>query len=247
MIHSGGFDVVSGMDYNNDITRSVLIADHDSVFRNALAYILEQRHFQVHRASNLAEAKRMVSGLRNAFLITDLRFPDGSGLDLLEDIKRQAVSGARTIQRAVVVTNYGTVACAVAAARLGAVDFLPKPSDADTIEAALRGGSGQAGDRVFARPDEIEFRYLLTIFEEHDRNMSETARAIGMHRRTLQRILRRRGIAPTAKSELEQPDVQRRHRRLSRLWSHLLREDTIPDLVVLGGDDGHELVRDAAE
>ena len=235
------------MDYSNETSRTVLIADHDPVFREALADILEQRGFNVHSVSTLAEARRMLDHVNNAFLVIDLRFPDGSGLDLLEHVQRQSAAGSRAIQRSIVVTNYGTVACAVAAARLGAIDFLPKPSDADTIEAAFRGASGQVNDRVFARPDEIEFRYLLTVFEEHDRNMSETARAIGMHRRTLQRILRRRGIAPTAKTELEQPDEHRRTRRLSRLWSHLLREDTVPDLEMLGGDEERELVRDAAE
>ena len=247
MIHSGGQDVVLFMEYSNDIARSVLIADHDSVFREALAGIMQQRGFRVQCAATLDEARRLIQSLQNGFLVTDLRFPDGSGLDLLEDVQKQASAGARNVQRAIVVTNYGTVACAVAAARLGAADFLPKPSDAETIEAALRGGGAQGTDRVFARPDEIEFRYLLTIFEEHDRNMSETARAIGMHRRTLQRILRRRGIAPTAKNELEQPDERRRNRRLSRLWSHLLREDTVPDLVALGGDEEQELVQHAAE
>jgi two-component system, response regulator RegA len=218
---------------------SVLIADSDGVFRQTLARLLEQRGYVVQGASTLAEARHALTRLRGALLITDIRFPDGNGLDLLEDIARQRSAGRAPVERAIVLTSYGTVAGAVAAAKRGATDFLAKPSDADTIEAAMRGQGGASNDRVFARPDEIEFRYLLTIFEQHDRNMSETARAIGMHRRTLQRILRRRGIAPTSKAEIEQPNESRRAQRLARLWTQLLQEDTVPDLADLSTED-HE-------
>jgi two-component system, response regulator RegA len=216
--------------------RSVLIVDSDTAFRRSLARILKDRGYPVVDASTLAEARHALTKLRGALMITDVRFADGNGLDLLEDIQHQQSLGRSPIERAIVLTSYGTVAGAVAAAKLGASDYLAKPADADTIEASILGQGGPSNDRVFARPDEIEFRYLLTIFEQHDRNMSETARAIGMHRRTLQRILRRRGIAPTAKSELEHPDEQRRAQRLDRLWTHLLTEDTVPDLHALGTD-----------
>jgi two-component system, response regulator RegA len=212
----------------------VLIADSDSVFLRSLGHVLEQRGYFVRGATTLAEARHTLSKVHDALLITDIRFPDGNGLDLLDDVHRQAAAGRSSITRAIVLTSYGTVAGAVAAAKLGASDYLAKPADADTIEAAMLGLGGPADDRVFARPDEIEFRYLLTVFEQHDRNMSETARAIGMHRRTLQRILRRRGIAPTAKSELEQPDAKRRAQRLAQLWSHLLIDDAVPDVRALG-------------
>ncbi len=225
------------MELSQRALRTVLIADSDSVFRQALARVLEQRGYHVISAGTLADARRALTRLRGAFLVTEFRFPDGNGLDLLEDGQRLRVAGRGPIDRAIVLTSYGTVAGAVAAAKLGAFDFLAKPADAETIESVMLGQHGSSNDRVFARPDEVEFRYLLTVFEQHDRNMSETARAIGMHRRTLQRILRRRGIAPTTKLNPEQPDERRRMQRLSRLWTHLLREDSVPDLLALGADD----------
>jgi two-component system, response regulator RegA len=225
------------MDNSTPGPTTVLIADSDGVFLRTLGAVLSERGYTVVAASTLAEARHALTRLTGALLITDVRFPDGNGLDLLDDVQRQHQHGRRPVSRAIVLTSYGTVAGAVAAAKLGAADFLAKPSDADTIEAAMLGQAAKASDRVFARPDEIEFRYLLTIFEQHDRNMSETARAIGMHRRTLQRILRRRGIAPTAKADLEQPDERRRDSRLVRLWTHLLNDDTVPDLMSLGQDD----------
>ena len=212
----------------NDAPKSILIADSDAVFQRTLSRALEKRGHKVVVASTLAEARNALTREDSTVLITDIRFPDGNGFDLLEDLRHQTRAGRNPIERVVVLTSYGNVAGAVAAAKLGASDFLAKPSDADTIEAAVLGQTQPPEDRIFARPDEIEFRYLLTIFEQYDRNMSETARAIGMHRRTLQRILRRRGIAPAPKAALDQRDQQLRMRRLYRLWTQLLREDTIP-------------------
>ncbi len=209
--------------------QSILIADSDAVFQRTLKRALEKRGYKVVVVSTLAEARNAIVRESCRLLITDIRFPDGNGFDLLEDVRHQTRNGRSSIERVVVLTSYGNVAGAVAAAKLGASDFLAKPSDADTIEAAILGHAQPSVDRIFARPDEIEFRYLLTIFEQHDRNMSETARAIGMHRRTLQRILRRRGIAPAPKMAIEPRDENQRTRRLYRLWTHLLSEDTVPE------------------
>lgn len=220
------------------VKKSILIADSDAVFQRTLTRALEKRGYKIVTASTLAEARNALTRERCNIVVTDIRFPDGNGFDLLEDVRHQNRNGRSAIERVVVLTSYGNVAGAVAAAKLGASDFLAKPSDADTIEAAILGHAEPPVDRIFARPDEIEFRYLLTIFEQYDRNMSETARAIGMHRRTLQRILRRRGIAPAPKAALDQRDQQLRMRRLYRLWTQLLREDTIPK--------ARQLDRDAA-
>ena len=218
------------------LPRTILIADSDAVFQRTLTRALEKRGHTVVTAATVAEARNILLREPCDVAITDIRFPDGTGFEILGDIRHQMKGGRGHIARAIVLTSYGTVAGAVAAAKLGASDFLAKPSDTDTIEAALLGDANAVADRIFARPDEIEFCYLLTIFEQHDRNMSETARAIGMHRRTLQRILRRRGIAPAPKATLEQPDQRQRVRRLFRLWTHLLNQDTVPDLRLIGRD-----------
>jgi two-component system, response regulator RegA len=217
-------------------SQTIIVADSDAVFQRTLVRALEKRGHTVIAAATLAEARHALTRVREALLVTDIRFPDGNGLDLLEDVRSHVTSGRRSIERSIVLTSYGSVAGAVAAAKLGAADYLAKPSDAVTIEAALFGQSSAPADRIFARPDEIEFRYLLTVFEQHDRNMSETARAIGMHRRTLQRILRRRGIAPATKMALEHPDERQRMRRLYRLWTHLLAEDKVPNLSAISRD-----------
>ena len=224
------------MQNSRRLPRTILIADSDAVFQRTLTRALEKRGHTVVAAATVAEARNVLVREACDVVITDIRFPDGTGFEVLDDIRHQARGGRGHIARAIVLTSYGTVAGAVAAAKLGAADFLAKPSDTDTIEAALLGDANAAADRIFARPDEIEFRYLLTIFEQHDRNMSETARAIGMHRRTLQRILRRRGIAPAPKASLELPDQRQRVRRLFRLWTHLLNQDTVPDLRLIGRD-----------
>ncbi len=224
------------MQHAPQMKKSILVADSDAVFQRTLTRALEKRGHKVIAASTLAEARSAIVREGCSFLISDIRFPDGNGFDLLEDVRHQNRNGRSAIERVVVLTSYGNVAGAVTATKLGAADFLAKPSDADTIEAAILGSAGPAVDRIFARPDEIEFRYLLTIFEQYDRNMSETARAIGMHRRTLQRILRRRGIAPAPKAVLDQRDQQLRMRRLYRLWTHLLREDKIPEASQLDRD-----------
>jgi two-component system, response regulator RegA len=204
---------------------TVLIADNDPVFRRTLERAMERRGHTVASVGTIAEAHHAIVKYRPSHAIVDIRFADGTVIDLLTLLR-----GQRPAVRAIVLTGSGSVASAVACAKAGAADYLAKPSDADSIEAAMLGGPLVSAERIYARPDEIEFRYLLTIFEQHHRNMSETARAIGMHRRTLQRILRRRGIAPTTKAALDHPNERQRTRRLYRLWTHLLNGDAEPSL-----------------
>jgi two-component system, response regulator RegA len=210
---------------------SVLIADSDSNFRIALSRVLGQRGHAVLGASTLAEARHMLTRMENALLITDIRFPDGDGLDLLGIVKRQWNAERAPIARSIVLTSYGTLALAVAAAKLGTSDFLTKPSDVDAIETAMLGLTKMQADEKFADPNEFEFRYILTIFEQHDRNLSETSRAISMHRRTLQRVLRRHGIAPLPRMVQEPPNNLLKNERLAHLWSHLLTCDSEPRLL----------------
>lgn len=201
---------------------ALLIVDDDAVFARTLARAMERRGYAVRVASTMAAGRDEVASNPPQFAIFDLRLESGSGLELLELLHR-----VRPDARAIILTGYGNVATAVAAAKLGVSDYLAKPADADAVDLALRSpGRPLEPQQTFKRPDEQEFDYLLTMFERHDRNMSETARAIGMHRRTLQRILRRHGIAPADKAE---PISQtRRMRRLVRLWRRLVDGEVRP-------------------
>jgi two-component system, response regulator RegA len=227
------------MENTSNTTRTVLLVDSDTVFRLTLARVLSDRGHHVLGAATFAEARHTALSLRSAVMVTDLCLPDGDGLSLLAAVTRHDAASLPPIIRAVVLTNFGTVATAVAATKAGAADFLAKPSDADTIEAALLGTASLQTDQTFMRPTAYEFRYILTIFEQYDRNLSETARAIGMHRRTLQRILRRHGIAPAANGECDVPDAALKSDRLTHLWTHLLTSSAEPVLLGTPPQHGH--------
>jgi two-component system response regulator RegA len=120
------------------------------------------------------------------FAVVDLRLGDGNGLDLVTEMRKVAPSA-----RMVILTGYGNIATAVAAMKTGAIDYLPKPCEADAVDAALRGG-----DRGLPPPpdhpmpaDRVRWEHIQRVFEQCERNVSETARRLNMHRRTLQRIL----------------------------------------------------------
>jgi len=166
--------------------RSLLVVDDDEIFRQRLARALERRGFRVAQAESVAEGARLAGETPPEFAVIDLRLKDGSGLAVVE-----AVRAASPAARIVVLTGYGNIATAVAAMKAGAVDYLPKPADADAIEAALL-----AQDRPLPPPpdhpmsaDRVRWEHIQRVFEQCDRNVSETARRLNMHRRTLQRIL----------------------------------------------------------
>ncbi|MEM1306719.1 MAG: hypothetical protein AAGG99_04270, partial [Pseudomonadota bacterium] len=140
--------------------------------------------------------------------------------------------------RCIVLTGYGNVPTAVSATKFGAADYLAKPADATAIELSLRGQLKplQQG-QTFPRPEVQEFRYLISLYEQHGRNMSETARAAGMHRRTLQRILRRHGIGPSDQVPPEERNEAPHVRRLYRLWSDLLNAPATPLYDAASDDD----------
>jgi len=168
--------------------RSLLILDDDAPFRNRLGRAMEKRGFEVILAENVAEAVELARRLAPAFAVLDLRLMDGSGLDLvpvLHEVRPEA--------RIVMLTGYGNIATAVAAVKAGAVDYISKPADPDQIDSALRGGDEE---RPLPPPpenpmsaDRVRWEHIQRVFEQCDRNVSETARRLKMHRRTLQRIL----------------------------------------------------------
>jgi two-component system response regulator RegA len=167
--------------------RSLLILDDDAPFRNRLARAMEKRGFEVVLAENVAEAVELTRRLAPAYAVLDLRLMDGSGLDLVPVIHE-----ARPEARIVMLTGYGNIATAVAAVKAGAVDYISKPADPDQIDSALRGDEERPLPPPPENPmsaDRVRWEHIQRVFEQCDRNVSETARRLKMHRRTLQRIL----------------------------------------------------------
>ena len=166
--------------------RTLLIVDDDAPLCQRLARAMERRGFVVATADSVANGVAAATAQPPAFAVVDLRLGDGSGLDVVGAL-RMARPGARIV----VLTGYGNIATAVVAIKAGAVDYLPKPADADQVEAALL-------DRKDALPppptdpmsaDRVRWEHIQRVFEQCDRNVSETARRLKMHRRTLQRML----------------------------------------------------------
>lgn len=166
---------------------TLLILDDDEIFRNRLARAMEKRGFQVFPAASIAEATAIAERHQPAFAVLDLRLADGSGLDVVQHLRQ-----ARSQCRIIMLTGYGNIATAVAAVKAGAVDYLAKPADADVIESALRSHGETALPPPPENPmpaDRVRWEHILRVFEQCNRNISETARRLNMHRRTLQRIL----------------------------------------------------------
>jgi two-component system, response regulator RegA len=166
--------------------RTLLIVDDDAPLCQRLARAMERRGFIVATADGVSAGVAAATAQPPAFAVVDLRLGDGSGLDVVA-----ALRGARPAARIVVLTGYGNIATAVAAVKAGALDYLPKPADADAVERALLAREGETPeppeDPMSA--DRVRWEHIQRIFELCDRNVSETARRLKMHRRTLQRIL----------------------------------------------------------
>ena len=169
--------------------RSLLIVDDDRSFLQRLARAIEGRGFAVTTAESVAEGLIQVEKAPPAFAVVDMRLGDGNGLDVISAMKKR-----RPDVRAIILTGYGNIATAVNAVKLGAVDYLAKPVDADDVVAALL-----ALDNKKIEPpenpmsaDRVRWEHIQRIYELCNRNVSETARRLNMHRRTLQRILAKR-------------------------------------------------------
>jgi two-component system response regulator RegA len=169
--------------------RSLLLVDDDAPLRRSLARALERRGFLVLAAEGLAEARDHAHAHRPEFAVLDMRLTEGSGLDLVRTLRE-----LRPEVRIVIVTGYGNIATAVAAIKAGAADYLAKPVDADdVVNALLRSGQGLPPPRDNPMSaDRVRWEHIQRVFEQCNRNVSETARRLNMHRRTLQRILNKR-------------------------------------------------------
>ncbi|MBO9122097.1 MULTISPECIES: ActR/PrrA/RegA family redox response regulator transcription factor [unclassified Rhizobium] len=168
---------------------SLLIVDDDGPFLRRLARAMETRGFQVETAESVAEGVAKSHANPPKYAVLDLRLGDGNGLDVIEAIRQK-----RDDTRIVVLTGYGNIATAVTAVKLGAVDYLAKPADADDVYAALTQRSGEKVE-LPENPmsaDRVRWEHIQRVYEICERNVSETARRLNMHRRTLQRILAKR-------------------------------------------------------
>ncbi len=166
--------------------RSLLLVDDDEALRTRLARAMQRKGFDVIAVGSVAEGKQAARQALPAYAICDLRLQDGSGLDVVEVLQTVCPEA-----RVIMLTGYGNIATAVAAVKKGAIDYLSKPADADAIEAALL-SDGRALPPIPETPmsaDRVKWEHILRVFEQCDRNVSETARQLHMHRRTLQRIL----------------------------------------------------------
>jgi len=168
---------------------SLLLVDDDEIFLNRLARAMEKRGFNVILAASVAEARAAVAERAPAYAVVDLRLEDGYGLDVVDALRE-----AREDARIVVLTGYGAIATAVAAVKMGATDYLSKPADADDVTRALlsRNETLPPPPETPMSADRVRWEHIQRVYEQCDRNVSETARRLHMHRRTLQRILAKR-------------------------------------------------------
>ena len=180
----------TGKDQMQDLPdgpKSLLILDDDGPLRNRLARAMESRGFNVITAETVSEGISLAQQTLPAYAVLDMRLADGSGLDVVA-----ALRDAREDARIILLTSYGNIATAVAAVKAGAVDYLPKPADADTIAAALLNAADGGLPPPPENPmpaDRVRWEHIQRVYEQCGRNVSETARRLKMHRRTLQRIL----------------------------------------------------------
>lgn len=178
---------------NGDLAGSrILLVDDSEAFRERLARAFRERGFEVSTASCYDEAMEVAQRARPSLAVVDLRMPGESGLTLVRDLKKLDSS-----VRVLVLSGFGSIATAIDAVRLGATNFLPKPADADDILAAFeRDGSEtpETAEPPLETPSlaRAEWEHIHRVLTDCDGNVSEAARRLGIHRRSLQRKLRKR-------------------------------------------------------
>ena len=169
--------------------KSLLIVDDDSPFRERLARAMEKKGFSVSQAEGVKKGIDSIKIKKPAFAVVDLRLGDGNGLEIVKELQVSNM-GCKIIM----LTGYGNIPTAVAAIKQGAIDYLAKPADADDVEKALLADpskKAQPPENPMSA-DRIKWEHIHRVFELCNRNVSETARRLKMHRRTLQRILSKR-------------------------------------------------------
>ncbi|SFD68029.1 ActR/PrrA/RegA family redox response regulator transcription factor [Roseivivax sediminis] len=169
--------------------RTLLLVDDDEAFLRRLEKAMAKRGFDVETADSVAGGSAIATARPPAYAVVDLRLEDGNGLDVVEVLREK-----RPDSRIVVLTGYGAIATAVAAVKIGATDYLSKPADATDIINALLSRSAEMPPPPEnpMSADRVRWEHIQRVYELCDRNVSETARRLNMHRRTLQRILAKR-------------------------------------------------------
>ena len=169
--------------------KSLLIVDDDNPFRDRLSRAMEKKGFLVSQAEGVKKAIELIKSNKQAFAVVDLRLGDGNGLEIVKELQNSNVNC-----KIIMLTGYGNIPTAVAAIKQGAIDYLAKPADADDVEKALLADpakKAQPPENPMSA-DRIKWEHIHRVFELCNRNVSETARRLKMHRRTLQRILSKR-------------------------------------------------------
>ena len=180
---------IPSLKISNFEDKSLMLLDDDDPFRSRLTRAMEKKGFQVKEAKSVEEGLRIVNKTPTNFAVIDLRLEDGSGLEVVK-----ALHKAKKESKIVMLTGYGNLPTAVAAVKAGAMDYLAKPVDADDVEAALL-ASPESKAKPPENPmsaDRVKWEHIHRVLELCNRNVSETARRLKMHRRTLQRILSKR-------------------------------------------------------
>jgi two-component system, response regulator RegA len=166
--------------------KTLLIVDDDGPLRDRLARAMEKKGFKVTQAESVKQGIKHAKDSPPAFAAVDLRLNDGSGLEVVKEIR-----GHKKDSKIIMLTGYGNIPTAVAAVKAGAIDYIPKPADADDVENALLASpeSKAVPPQNPMSADRVKWEHIHRVFELCNRNVSETARRLKMHRRTLQRIL----------------------------------------------------------
>ena len=169
--------------------KSLLIVDDDNTFRERLSRAMEKKGFVVSQAEGVKSGIASINSKNPAFAVVDLRLGDGNGLEVVKELQK-----INSKSKIIMLTGYGNIPTAVAAVKEGACDYLAKPADADDIEAALKApySSTPEPPQNPMSADRVKWEHILRVYELCNRNVSETARRLKMHRRTLQRILQKK-------------------------------------------------------
>ena len=169
--------------------KSLLIVDDDNPLRDRLARAMEKKGFVVTQAESVKSGISTAQSSPPAFAVVDLRLGDGSGLEVVKEIQKQ-----KKDSKIIIMTGYGNIPTAVAAVKAGAIDYIPKPADAEDVESALLAlpSAKASPPENPMSADRVKWEHIHRVFELCNRNVSETARRLKMHRRTLQRILSKR-------------------------------------------------------
>jgi len=169
--------------------KSLLIVDDDNPFRERLARAMEKKGFEVSQAEGVKKGIEVVKIKKPTFAVVDLRLNDGNGLEIVK-----VIQNSNSNSRIIMLTGYGNISTAVAAIKQGAIDYLAKPADADDVEKALLADPNRKAEPPEnpMSADRVKWEHIHRVFELCNRNVSETARRLKMHRRTLQRILSKR-------------------------------------------------------